>query len=650
MPRRIIKSREDDPWFTQEVKRCLNKKKRSYKKASQTNSPYDWQNYKSISVLAEKTIHDAKHEYFNFTLPNMLKNDPQRFWKVVNPKNNHSVPTLQGDDGSALPVAECAKVFNNNFAAVFTDELPLDSSLTLVPPHIALPFAPITVTAHGVQCAIERLPLKTSPGPDGISAKLLKLTKHHSAYILSLIFQQSIDTGCVPDDWRSAFIIPIFKSGDSSLPGNYRPISLTSISCKLLEHIIHKHIMIYLNDNNLLHINQHGFRKNLSCQSQLFELVTDLHQSLHSSLYVDAILVDFSKAFDRVPHNRLILKLRNLQLDHKTTKWIEQFLTNRKQFVKIQNHISTSERVISGVPQGSVLGPLLFLIYINDISTDINASIRLFADDCIIYKEIRTPTDTIDLQSALSKLTDWCSLWQMQINTDKTKHLKFSMTTNSQTSSYTIDNIKIDTVLTYKYLGVIFNSTLTWNDHIEYITSKALKKLGLLKRRLHLANHDTRLLAYNSLIRPSLEYASIIWHPHHVTWTNHLEAVQNKAARFILSSYSRLQSVTKLKSTLDMHSLALRRTLARLSFFHSLYHSGSPFSRSHIYPAHHISSRLDHAYKVKPIFSRTDKYRNSPLALSIDQWNSLPSSIATINDHQSFQLALHSFLERDTTF
>lgn len=646
VPKSTIKTRADDPWFTREVNRCLNKKKRSYKKASRTNTTSDWQNYKSISILAEKSILEAKNQYFNITLPNLLKTNPKKFWEVVNPKSKHSIPTLLGEDGSALPAAECAEEFNKSFATVFTVELPLDSSLQLSQPHVAFPFTPIVVTAHGVSLAIERLPLKTSPGPDGISTKLLKLTSQYSAPLLSLIFQQSIDTGCVPDDWKSAFIIPIFKSGDSSLPSNYRPISLTSISCKLLEHIIHKHIITYLNENNLLLINQHGFRKNLSCQTQLFELITDLHHSLHSSLYVDAVFVDFSKAFDRVPHNRLILKIRSLKLDQKTTQWIEQFLTNRHQSVKFQNHTSNPARVISGVPQGSVLGPLLFLIYINDIATNINATIRLFADDCVIYKEIASPTDITHLQSALNKLSEWCSVWQMQINIDKTKHLKFSPALKTQVNTYAINNIPIDSVSTFKYLGIKFNSSLTWNDHIEHITSKSLKKLGLLKRRLHLATRDTRLLAYNSLIRPSLEYASIIWHPYHVTWTNHLEAVQNKAARFILSSYSRFQSVTKLKDSLKMPSLAMRRTYARLAFFHTIFHSNTSFSHSHISPAHHISSRLDHAYKVKPIFAHTEKYRNSPLALSIDQWNSLPSSIATINDPQSFLSALQSFLER----
>lgn len=152
--------------------------------------------------------------------------------------------------------------------------------------------------------AIDRLPLSSSPGPDGISTKLLKMTAHMSAALLSLIFQQSLDTSSIPDDWKNAHVKPVPKGGDNTNPNNFRPISLTSVCCKILEHIIFTNVMAHLNANNLLLENQHGFRYKRSCQTQLFELVTDLHKSIHMSHYTDAIFIDFSKAFDRVPHNR----------------------------------------------------------------------------------------------------------------------------------------------------------------------------------------------------------------------------------------------------------------------------------------------------------------------------------------------------------
>lgn len=403
--------------------------------------------------------------------------------------------------------------------------------------------------------------------------------------------------------------------------------------------------MNHLNLNKLLLNSQHGFRKDLSCQTQLFELVTDLHSSLNVSRPVDAIFVDFSKAFDRVPHKRLFLKIRQLQLDQNTTRWIEEFLTNRFQTVKLNNHISNQTRVSSGVPQGSVLGPLLFLIYINDIACSLKSPIRLFADDCVVYREISNPDDTIILQSDLIRLEEWCSRWQMEINVEKTKHIMFSPTPETVPANYKINDTPIDSVQSFKYLGVFFTANLKWTCHIEYISTKALKKLGLLKRRLHLATKETRFHAYNCLIRPSLEYGSIIWHPQGANLTNLLESVQNKATRFITSSYSRYQSVSSLKNSLHLPSLAMRRKLARLSFFHSLYHSSTPFSQLHIIPPPHISARVDHTFKVKPIFAKTERYKNSPLVLAIAEWNALPAHIAELSDSSSFQHALKTFLE-----
>lgn len=640
-----ITERADDPWFTHDIKRWLNRKKRAYTKASRTNASDDWQNYKKVSKQTEAAIIEAKNKYYNDTLPNLFKTDPKKFWSTVNPKKSESVPALCGEDGNTLSLAGCAEKLNHFFSEVHTIERPLDSNLNL--PQLIIPnqFSPITITAHGVACAIDRLALKTSPGPDGISAKLLKLTSHFSASLLALIFQQSLDTGCLPVDWKSAYVIPIFKSGDNTQPNNYRPISLTSICCKLLEHILFTNIMAHLNLNNLLLNNQHGFRQNFSCQSQLFELITDLHSALNSSRRVDAIFIDFSKAFDKVPYKRLELKIRNLKLDNNTTQWILEFLSNRFQSVKLKSYISNPTSVLSGVPQGSVLGPLLFLIYINDIACNISSQIRLFADDCVIYKEITSPADNTFLQSDLDRLAEWCDTWQMEINVGKTKHLEFSSALIPSHNTYTINDSRIESVQSFKYLGVFFTANLNWTTHIEHITNKAIKKLGILKRRLYLANKETRLHSYISLIRPSLEYASIIWHPPTENLTYLVESIQNKAARFITSSYSRYESVTALLKSLNLPSLATRRKLARLSFFHSLFHSNSPFARNHILSPSHISARVDHPNKVNPIFPRTKKFQNSPLALSITDWNFLPGDIATLTEPSSFLKAVKVFLE-----
>lgn len=223
--------------------------------------------------------------------------------------------------------------------------------------------------------------------------------------------------------------------------------------------------------------------------------------------------------------------------------------------------------------------------------------------------------------------------------------MSFSSNPNTPLNRYMLCSLDIKRTFSFKYLGVIFTPDLNWAMHIEHVTNKALKKLGFLKRRLYLANHETRLRAYTSLIRATLDYASIIWNPHTAILSDCIESIQNKAARFILHSYSPYQSVSALKQILNLPELNTRRKFFRLTFFHSLYHGITPFSCAHIFPAHYVSNRTDHARKVSSIFARTKKYQNSPFVLSVTEWNELPSEIAMINDPSAFQSVLRTFLD-----
>ena len=217
----------------------------------------------------------------------------------------------------------------------------------------------------------------------------------------------------------TANIIPIHKKGDKSLPVNYRPISLTSASCKIMEHIIFHSILNHLNRYNIINPNQHGFRPGLSYQTQLVLLVDEILKAMDSHHQVDLLLLDFSKAFDTVAHNKLLLKLAHYGIQSNTHQWIATWLTMRTQNVIVEGERSQDKRVLSGVPQGTVLGPLMFLLYINDINTNICSPICLFADDCILYRIIETPDDHQYLQSDLNSLIQWTMQWQMKLNPEK---------------------------------------------------------------------------------------------------------------------------------------------------------------------------------------------------------------------------------------
>lgn len=248
------------------------------------------------------------------------------------------------------------------------------------------------------------------------------------AKFLVVIFQASLLTATLPRDWRIARVIPIFKKGDRLIPDNYRPISLTSTCCKLIEHIIANHILEFLERHSILTSFQHGFRKGYSTVTQLVTVTHEFAKALDNNVQVDTIFLDLSKAFDKVPHDKLIQKLKNINLPESLVAWVSRYLMNREQYVLIDGHASSCLPVTSGVPQGSVLGPLLFLVYINDIVTVVTPTthVRLFADDCILFREISSMQDQIELNTNLDNIYSWCRDWGMVVNAEKTVSLRIT--------------------------------------------------------------------------------------------------------------------------------------------------------------------------------------------------------------------------------
>ena len=339
------------------------------------------------------------------------------------------------------------------------------------------PMSDIIITTEGVAKLLHGLNPNKATGPDDIPARILQLAANELAPALQIIFQKSLDTGKLPLSWSQANIAPIFKKGDRSLAVNYRPISLTSICCKILEHIIFTNIMNHFDCYSVLTDRQHGFRSKHSTESQLIITTHDLAQSLNKKLQVDMIILDFSKAFDTVPHNRLLNKLDRYGIRNKTHTWISNFLKYRKQRVVIGGEHSTWTQVMSGVPQGTLLGPLLFLTYINDLPNNINSSIRLFADDCVLYREIKNEIDSQELQKDLNSLMKWECDWQMNFNPKKCFVMRLTHARHMTRFNYILGDKSLQETDNHPYLGVHITNDLTWNKHIHQITATANRTL-----------------------------------------------------------------------------------------------------------------------------------------------------------------------------
>ncbi len=623
----------------------IAKKQRLFNKARKFKRQSDWAEFRKHRKLLQKKI---RHSYWNYIaqLVDPEKDqDKKSFWKYIKSLNKDKTGTSPLKDSGILHTDSQAKaeILSRQFESVFTEE-DLDHMPQLPQDKQQPSMSPIQVTTNGVEKLLRNLDPKKATGPDNVPIRILKEIAPTIAPILTTIYQKSLDTGHVPKDWLQANIVPIYKKKDRTMASNYRPVSLTSVPCKILEHIIAKSIHAHLEEFKILTDKQHGFRQRRSCESSLITTVHDLTKSLQNNRQIDLILLDFSKAFDTVPHNRLLHKLHHYGIRNKTLDWIRNFLTERKQQVVVEGKRSAPVRVRSGVPQGTVLGPLLFLTYINDMPDQISTDtrIKLFADDAMLYKTVNNPHDAKLLQDDLDKLIQWEHTWQMSFNPSKCQVLHITRSRNPLNTRYNIHNTDLESVPSATHLGVEITSNLSWNKHIDAVSNRANGKLGFLRRNLRSVPQSVKAHAYQSLARPHLEYCSSVWDPHTRRNISRLERVQHRAARFTLHSYNWETSGSSLVSTLGWATLAQRRTEARLSNMYKMTHGLLDIPPHQYMTPIPRNTRANHPFTYMQLQARCSYHSYSYFPRTIVQWNSLPGRIVAAPSLGSFKGAIRA--------
>ena len=567
-----------------------------------------------------------------------MKENPKNFWSFIklNRTENVGIPTLVTDK-THISDRDKANALNTQFQSVFTTEnLPLPNKGPS--PYPSIPG--LDFHTDGVRKQLLSLKPNKACGPDELPARILREVAEPIAPIIKHIFQQSFDSGKLPLDWSNALVTAIYKKGNKSDPANYRPISLTCILCKVMEHIVLSHMWKHLKANDIVLRNQHGFQSGLSCETQLIEATHDWASSLDSRRQVDIVLLDFSKAFDRVPHQRLLAKLQHYGIDGFTQNWIQAFLSDRTQCVSVNGILSDSARVTSGVPQGSVLGPVLFLLYINDISEGIESDLRLFADDSIVYREIKSDRDHYILQRDLERLAAWAETWQMDFNVSKCYLLTVSLKKTSSTFDYQISGQQVARASSHPYLGVAIDSKISWSPHVKEITAKASRLLGLLRRTLNACDPSVKETAFKTLVRPRLEYGSTAWNPHTTSHVEQLEKVQRSAARFVVNDYRRTSSVTAMIAKLGWQSLEWRRLQQQLLMLYKIKHS---LVQIHLPPtllAPQARTRSSDPNKFIQLHTRTNIYSYSFYPRVVRAWNLLPANIVALPSLVEFKTAV----------
>ena len=558
-------------WFNNNLRIIRNLKSKLYKKCKKSSLPTDWVNYTNVRYRYHALSKLAYSNYL-FKVKSRLKVDPNSFWDFINSKRNlnHSPSFLTFDDETAYADSSISNLFAKFFSSVYANDT-IGGSYPYELPHFDFSF-PRFDTSLVAEFA-SRIKSSFSAGPDNVPSFIVKSCAEELALPLSILFNLSLDSGFFPELWKKSFIIPIHKSGSRNNISNYRGIAKLSAIPKLFEQLLTEHLTFQCKP--LISPFQHGFLNGSSTVTNLLQFVTHTISAFQNKMQTDVLYTDFSKAFDKINHNLLLLKLQLYGFPARLTTWLSSYLSDRTQSVIFNGSISSEFSVTSGVPQGSHIGPLLFLIFINDLPSRIsNSKILMFADDVKLYFSFNTANAI--LQDDLNELTSWCRTNGMTLNLSKCKQMTYCRNLKPLIVSYTIDGTPLDSVTSFNDLGVQFDPKLRFHLHIDRIVNKGFCVLGFIKRWAKEFNdpYVTKLL-FTSLVRPILEYGCLIWSPSYQCYVDRIESVQKQFLIFCLrglgweNNFNLPSYVSRLK-LISLPSLSSRRVMLSISFIFKL--------------------------------------------------------------------------------
>ena len=551
---------------------------------------------------------------------------------------------LRGGEIIQDPARMC-EVFAAAFSGVFVSTAPTHPAPFQA---FAGSLADVDVSRLGVQRVLLALDPSSSMGPDGLHPYLLRSCAAELALPLCLIYQKSLRTGAVPEVWGESLVVPIFKAKSHTDPLNYRPVSLTSVCCKAMERIVVSQLTEYLESNNILSPHQYGFRKNRSTEDQLLLTYDDVGRWTDEGYVVDVILLDFSKAFDVVSHAVLLSKLESLGVCNPLLAWICAFLSGRVMSVCVGSSMSSPVDVTSGVPQGSVLGPLLFLIYINHISSGLSCRFKAFADDYKLYLRYpRRGTEPADqgvqsLQSGLDTVDSVAKSWNLGLNPDKCVVLRFhrgriDFDALVPVNQYFLQGRALKLVTAHKDLGVSVDTSLRFHHHIRVVAAKAGGLANCLLRSTICRSREFMLSLYVSHIRPLIEYASCVWNTGYCGDCRLLESVQRRWTKRI-DGLSGVDYGGRLRS-LDLFSVKGRLLRADLIKYWKILHGKSGDLLTMFSLAPRVGTR-GHALKLVVPPRSSDVRSRSFSVRRVGVWNGLPADVVQLTDVAHYKQAL----------
>ena len=612
-------------------KRIIKHKARKlklWKKLKKSKSVKNKKKYRNAAKILKA---ETASEYKQIELKIINSNDLSNFYKHVNRNTVHKtgIGPLKTPSGSfELDDGKKAQILNDYFTSICT----IDDGI--LPPLGPLPYPqPVssyldnisfrTATIFKILKSVKK---KISSGPDGIPSILFNHLASSLAYPLFLIFNLIMQKGEVPNIWKQAIVIPIFKKGVSSDPKNYRPISLTCAGSKIFESSVKPFLVTFLEEKKLLSRDQHGFRAKHSTCLNLLESLNDWTKQLDSKKEVFVAHIDFARAFDSVSLPKLLYKLQNAGIVGNVLSCIKSMLFDRSQQVKVGVSLSNPKAVTSGVPQGSVLGPVFFIFFINDITQmAVPPSIpKLYADDLKVYSSTVNDNDGKAFQGTLDKITSWSEIWQLPISKEKSKWLLLTNKNKKSPHSdckFELAGITLPRVKEVLDLGVNFNSRLNFSNHVDITIAKAKQRLFLLKKSFKSRNADTLLLGFKTYIIPILDYCAQVWSPQDSKDKRRIESIQRMFTKRLIG-YNGLNYPERLEKA-GLHTLELRRLHADLCLCYNIVHKNLETEIGNYFQIDNTCKTRGHTWKLKTSVPRLDTRMHYFSCRTINAWNAL---------------------------
>jgi ribonucleases P/MRP protein subunit RPP40 len=634
-------------WVTRKVTKLRKAKKKAWN--NYIRSGRDGKVYEIYKCKLNKSVQENKRakKIFEERLAGNIKNDSKSFYAYVRSKQRCRTRVGPLKDGSGNMIVNnkaTADALNSYFASVFTVEnlkqIPNPTSYFNYSNSEVLSM--IEIDEKIVREKLDKINPGKSQGPDEINSKLLYELRIELVKPLTRLFQLSIESGEVPQDWRDACVTPLHKKGSKNKSENYRPVSLTSVVCKILEKIVKDRLVNHLDKYKLIINSQHGFTSGKSCLSNLLEFFEEVTKLLDNGEAVDLVYLDFAKAFDKVAYGRLFKKLEAHGLGGKVLEWVKSWLNNRRQKVCVDGEFSDWSRVSSGVPQGSVLGPVLFIIYINDIDSGLVSTIGKFADDTKMCKSVSSIEGVRCLREDLVKLSEWANDWQMSFNTDKCSVIHIGKGNGQH--RYSLCGSLLRESTQERDLGIIVDNSMKFSEQCNAAIKKANSTLGLIRRSIKSKSNNIVTKLYKALVRPKLEYCVQVWRPYLKKDIENMEKVQRRATKMIAECKG-LNYEDRLNIT-GLPSLEARRTRGDLIEVFKMIKGFSKTDYRGFFTLVQDSRTRGHNFKLVKDRSRIDIRKNFFSQRVVNEWNALPELVVEAESVNSFKNRYDKFVRK----